>query len=58
LRPELVVEVNYEHMQGGRFRHMSHFKRWRTDKKPRECTYAQLEVIAPQELKAIFASSR
>ena len=58
LRPELVVEVNYEHMQGGRFRHMSHFKRWRSDKKPRECTYAQLEVIAPQELKAIFASSR
>jgi ATP-dependent DNA ligase len=58
LRPELVVEVNYEHMQGARFRHMSHFKRWRTDKKPSECTYAQLEVIPPHELTAIFAGTR
>jgi ATP-dependent DNA ligase len=55
LRPELVVEVAYEHMQGRRFRHMSQFRRWRTDKKPRDCTYAQLEVVAPHELKAIFA---
>jgi len=54
LRPELVVEVAYEHMQGGRFRHMAQFRRWRTDKKPSECTYAQLEVVAPQELMAIF----
>jgi ATP-dependent DNA ligase len=54
LRPELVVEVAYEHMQGGRFRHMSQFRRWRTDKKPSECTYAQLEVVPPQELMAIF----
>jgi ATP-dependent DNA ligase len=58
LRPELVVEVTYEHMQGARFRHMSHFKRWRTDKKPSDCTYAQLEVIPPQELMTIFASGR
>lgn len=58
LRPELVVEVNYEHMQGSRFRHMSHFKRWRTDKKPSACTYAQLEVIPPHELSAIFATGR
>jgi ATP-dependent DNA ligase len=58
LRPELVVEVAYEHMQGARFRHMSHFKRWRTDKKPSDCTYAQLEVVPPQELMAIFASGR
>jgi len=58
LRPELVVEVAYEHMQGARFRHMSHFKRWRTDKKPNDCTYAQLEVVPPQELMAIFASGR
>ena len=34
LRPELVVEVAYEHMQGTRFRHMAQFRRWRTDKKP------------------------
>src|ERR1700719_4160401 len=58
LRPELVVEVAYEHMQGDRFRHMSRFRRWRTDKKPSECTYAQLEVVPPQELAAIFASGR
>ena len=58
LRPELVVEVTYEHMQGARFRHMSHFRRWRTDKKPSECTYAQLEVVPPQELAAIFSSGR
>jgi ATP-dependent DNA ligase len=58
LRPELVVEVAYEHMQGARFRHMAHFRRWRTDKKPSDCTYAQLEVVPPQELAAIFATGR
>lgn len=55
LRPELVVEVAYEHMQGTRFRHMAHFRRWRTDKKPADCTYAELEVVPPHELAAIFA---
>ncbi|PYV57342.1 MAG: ATP-dependent DNA ligase [Acidobacteria bacterium] len=58
LRPELVVEVAYEHMQGDRFRHMSHFRRWRPDKKPADCTYAQLEVVPPQELAAIFPHGR
>jgi len=58
LRPELVVEVAYEHMQGNRFRHMAQFRRWRSDKKPSDCTYAQLEVVPPQELMAIFASGR
>jgi ATP-dependent DNA ligase len=58
LRPELVVEVTYEHMQSGRFRHMSHFHRWRTDKKPSDCTFAQLEVIPPHELAAIFQHNR
>ncbi|HEY1338360.1 MAG TPA: ATP-dependent DNA ligase [Bryobacteraceae bacterium] len=55
VRAELVAEVAYEHMQGARFRHMAHFRRWRTDKKPSDCTYAQLEVVAPHELAAIFA---
>jgi ATP-dependent DNA ligase len=55
LRPELVVEVAYDHMQGDRFRHTAQFRRWRTDKKPRDCTYDQLEVVPPQELAAIFA---
>ncbi len=58
LRPELVAEVAYEHMQGNRFRHMAHFRRWRTEKDPRECTYAQLEVVPPQELQKIFARGR
>jgi ATP-dependent DNA ligase len=58
LRPELVAEVAYEHMQGLRFRHMAQFRRWRTDKKPGDCTYVQLEVVPPQELMAIFASGR
>jgi ATP-dependent DNA ligase len=58
LRPELVVEVAYDHMQGRRFRHTAHFRRWRPDKKPRDCTYEQLEVVAPHELSAIFARER
>jgi len=58
LRPGLVVEVAYEHMQGDRFRHMSQFRRWRTDKKPSDCTYAQLEVVPPQELEEIFPQGR
>lgn len=54
LRPELVVEVAYDHMQGSRFRHTAQFRRWRTDKKPKDCTYEQLEVVPPQELSEIF----
>jgi ATP-dependent DNA ligase len=54
LRPELVVEVAYDHMQNGRFRHTAQFRRWRTDKKPKDCTFEQLEVVAPQELAEIF----
>jgi ATP-dependent DNA ligase len=55
LRPELVIEVAYEHMQGDRFRHMAQFRRWRVDKRPEDCTYAQLEVVPPEELKRVFA---
>src|SRR5689334_22610919 len=58
LRPELVVEVAYDHMQGSRFRHIAQFRRWRKDKKPSDCTYAQLEVVPPQELTAIFPQGR
>jgi len=54
LRIELVVEVAYEHMQGDRFRHLAHFRRWRADKPPKDCTYEQLEVVPPQELMQIF----
>lgn len=55
LRPELVVEVEYDHMQGHRFRHTAQFHRWRTDKPPSDCTYEQLETTAPYELKQIFS---
>jgi ATP-dependent DNA ligase len=55
LRPELVVEVAYEHMQGDRFRHTAQFRRWRTDKKPKDCTYDQLEVVPPHEIESIFS---
>ncbi len=58
LRPELVVEVAYDHMQGSRFRHIAQFRRWRPDKSPRDCTYEQLEVVPPQELLEIFRISR
>lgn len=58
VRPELVVEVAYDHMQGDRFRHTAQFRRWRADKKPADCTYAQLEVVPPQELAAIFPRGR
>jgi ATP-dependent DNA ligase len=43
LRPERVVEVRYDHMEGERFRHTAQFNRWRPDREPRSCTYAQLE---------------
>jgi ATP-dependent DNA ligase len=56
LRPELVVEVAYDHMQGSRFRHTAQFRRWRKDKKPKDCTYEQLEVVPPHELETIFAN--
>jgi ATP-dependent DNA ligase len=43
LRPELVVEVRYDHMEGIRFRHTAQFSRWRPDRDPRSCTYEQLD---------------
>jgi ATP-dependent DNA ligase len=43
LRPERVVEVRYDHMEGERFRHTAQFNRWRPDRDPRSCTYDQLE---------------
>ncbi len=43
LRPERVVEVRYEHMEGTRFRHMAQFNRWRPDREPRSCTFDQID---------------
>ncbi len=47
LRPELVVEVRYDHMEGRRFRHTTQFERWRPDREPQSCTYEQLERPVP-----------
>lgn len=55
LPPELVVEVAYEHLQGRRFRHMAHFRRWRPDRDPESCTFSQIDVAPPLELSTIFA---
>ena len=54
LRPELVVEVRYEHMEGERFRHTAQFNRWRPDRDPRSCTYEQLEEPVTYNLDEIF----
>ena len=53
LRPERVVEVKYEHMEGNRFRHLAHFVRWRPDRDPRSCTYEQLEQPLTFKLRDI-----
>ncbi len=53
LRPERVVEVRYEHMEGARFRHTAQFNRWRPDRDPRSCTYEQLEQPVSYELDDI-----
>src|SRR5512145_1219676 len=56
LRPERVCEVAYDHMQGSRFRHAAQFVRWRPDKRPEACRYAQLEVTPAYELERVFGA--
>ena len=56
LRPERVVEVAYEHLQGDRFRHAARFRRWRPDRDPSSCTYAQLETPTPELLANVFGT--
>ena len=56
LRPERVVEVAYDHLQGDRFRHSTTFKRWRPDKQPADCRYDQLEETPAFEIARIFGS--
>jgi ATP-dependent DNA ligase len=56
LRPELVCEVSFDHLQGDRFRHAATFRRWRTDKRPRDCTFDQLEATPAYEFLKIFES--
>jgi ATP-dependent DNA ligase len=57
LRPERVCEVAYDHLQGDRFRHATHFLRWRPDKDTRSCRYDQLEETPAYELARIFGAS-
>jgi ATP-dependent DNA ligase len=54
LRPELVCEVAFDHLQGDRFRHGTTFRRWRPDKPPSECRYDQLEETPAALLADLF----
>jgi ATP-dependent DNA ligase len=58
LRPELVCEVKYAHMQGDRIRHSATFGRWRPDRTPTSCTYEQIEVAVPSTFDAVMASKQ
>lgn len=53
LKPKLVAEVRYDHFSGGRFRHGTKFLRWRPEKKPRDCTFNQLEQV-PSKLSKML----
>jgi ATP-dependent DNA ligase len=56
LRPERVVEVRYDYMEGLRFRHTAQFERWRTDRDPHSCTYDQLERPVHFNLAEVLSS--
>ncbi len=58
LRPDLVVEAAYEHLQGTRLRHTAQFRRWRPDRDARSCTYDQLDAVVPMELADVFGASK
>ncbi len=57
LRIELVAEVAYEGLLSGRFRHNARLRALRPDRDPASCTYGQLEVVAPAELRAVFGAT-
>lgn len=54
LRPERVLEVRYDQLEGPRFRHTVQFERWRPDRDPRSCTYEQLEQVAAYDLADVL----
>ena len=54
LRPELVCEVSFDHLQGDRFRHATTFRHWRPDKPAAQCAYDQLAVAVPAELRDLL----
>jgi ATP-dependent DNA ligase len=55
LRPERVVEVRYDYLEGARFRHPPQFVRWRPDRDPASCGYAQLEQPTPFDVADVLA---
>ncbi len=55
LRPERVCEVAYDHMEGDRFRHTAQFRRWRPDRTPESCGYAQLEEPVSYDLDEVLS---
>lgn len=55
LRPERVLEVRYDQLEGARFRHTVQFERWRPDRDARSCTYDQLETVAGYDLDDVLA---
>jgi DNA ligase D-like protein (predicted polymerase) len=57
LRPERVVEVRYDHMEGARFRHTAQFVRWRPDREPSSCTYEQLEEPVSFDLADVLGEA-
>jgi len=57
LRPERVLEVGYDHMEGRRFRHTAQFKRWRPDRDPESCGYEQLEEPVAYELSEVLGGA-
>ncbi|MHA7264624.1 ATP-dependent DNA ligase [Arthrobacter sp. TMN-37] len=58
LRPERVLEVRYDHMEGTRFRHTAQFNRWRPDRDPASCTFGQLEEPVNFDLAAVLSGGR
>ena len=56
VRIERVVEVAYNHFDGRRFRHPVQFVRWRMERQPESCTFAQMETAPPIELQQVFQS--
>ena len=54
LRPERVLEVKYDALEGRRFRHTAHFKRWRPDRDPESCDYDQLEQPVSYDLTTVL----
>jgi ATP-dependent DNA ligase len=55
LRPELVIEVEYDQLQGDRFRHNPRFARWRPDRTPKSCRFDQLERPVSYDVKEVLS---